>query len=198
MAKQTIMKLTTAQDFLQTIAGPYASEIVKIYEKKHHPITDEVIEKKIKLKVTEIRTILNQLHYRGIAEYQKKRNEKTGWYIYTWEIKTHRIAELLLAQQTEKEKKIQEQFEFSKTHAFFTCKKKCENIIFEVAAEYNFKCPQCNQPMQSINNKKNSKNLEQQLKTIKEEIKELQELQENINKKQKNNTQILGQIKRKR
>ncbi len=183
MAKKIISSLSISNQFLETIAGPYAGEIVKIYEKKQKPITDEDIEKKLKLKITEIRTILNRLHYRGIAEYQKKRNEKTGWYIYTWEIKTERIAELLIAQLTENTKKIETAFEFSKQHAFFNCKKKCGNIIFEVAAEYQFKCPQCGMEMKPIDDKKNVKNIEKELKTALTELKDLQEINENLKQK---------------
>ena len=183
MAQKSIISLEIANQFLTTVAGPYAPEIVRIYEKKQKPITDEEIEKKLKLKITEIRTILNRLHYRGISEYQKKRNEKTGWYIYTWEIKTPRIAEILLAENFEKLKKIQTEHEFGKTHSFFNCKKKCENILFELAAEYQFKCPQCGQLLSPINDKKNVKNIEDQLEKTMMEIKVLEEIKGNDAKK---------------
>ena len=174
MTKKTISSLKATQSFLEKIGGPYAPEIVKIYEKKNKPITDEDIEKKIKLKITEIRTILNRLHYRGIAEYQKKRNEKTGWYIYSWDIKISRIAQLLIAELEEHSKKLENQLNFESGYTFFNCKKKCSPLVFEIAAEYHFRCPQCGQVMSQSDN---TENLEEIKKTAKETTKTLEELQ---------------------
>ncbi|MBI4044289.1 MAG: hypothetical protein HY392_01120 [Candidatus Diapherotrites archaeon] len=173
MAKKTISALKATQNFLETIGGPYAPEIVKIYEKKNKAITDEDIEKKTKLKITEIRTILNRLHYRGIAEYQKKRNEKTGWYIYSWEIKIARIAQLLTTELEEQAKKLENQISFESGYTFFKCKKKCAPLVFEIAAEYQFRCPQCGQVMAQSDN---TESLEEIKKTAKETSKTLEEL----------------------
>src|SRR3989338_6156097 len=111
MAKKNIANFLLAQEFLTSIAGPEAVELVQISKKKNKPISDEEIEKKLKVKITEIRATLNRLHYRGIANYQKKRNNKTGWYSYTWEIKTKRVAELILEQQLESIKKLEKRIQ---------------------------------------------------------------------------------------
>src|SRR3989344_1215572 len=110
MAKQPtkkIYEIQMAQEFLKSVGGEYALELVKICDNKKRPVTDEEIGKKLPLKVTEIRTVLNRLHYRGIACYQKTKNPKTGWYSYTWEVKSNRIAELILEGRAEEITKLE-------------------------------------------------------------------------------------------
>ena len=173
MVKKKIFNYLLTKEFLASVAGDYAVDLVKICEKKRKPVTDEEIEKKLKIKITEIRATLNRLHYRGIANYQKKRNNKTGWYSYTWEINTDRIAELIVEKQIEELKRIEKKIEYEGTYSFFTCSKKCNNFPFEIGAEYHFRCPECGNKMQAINNKKNIKNLEKQKLVIEADVEEL-------------------------
>ena len=118
-----IYGLMLVQDFLKSTGGDYAVELVRICVEKKRPVRDEEIGKKLPLKITEIRTILNRLHYRGIACYQKTKNNKTGWYSYTWEIKAPRIAELILEQQAENITKLEKQVELAGTYEFYSAGK---------------------------------------------------------------------------
>src|SRR3989344_3900560 len=115
--KKKIHEFVLVQDFLASIAGQEAMELVKICANKRKLVTDEEIGKQLPLKITEIRTILNRLHYRGIACYQKTKNPKTGWYSYTWEIKISRIAELILEGRAEEVTKLGNELEFEGTNA---------------------------------------------------------------------------------
>lgn len=149
-----IINIPQAQEFIKKIGGEDAAKVVRIYEKKGKVVTDEELAKKMRLKVTEVRTILNRLHYRGVACYQKSKNTKTGWYSYTWSIKSKRIAELVYGEMIEKMTKLEAKQAVQSNYGLFTCKGICEMIPFEVAAEYNFKCPDCGKPMGVVNNKK--------------------------------------------
>ena len=147
---------------------------MKICTNKRKPATDEDIGKKLPLKITEIRTILNRLHYRGIACYQKTKNDQTGWYNYTWEIKESRIASLILEQQAEQIEKLEREVEFEGTHEFYSAGKGMTQYPFEIAAEYNFKCPETGKPLKPIDNKQRVKELKSQIDTIKFEATELE------------------------
>ncbi|MBN1941198.1 MAG: hypothetical protein JW772_03380 [Candidatus Diapherotrites archaeon] len=165
--KLSVLKFEGAQELLSTIAGDYAVEITKIWERKGKMITDEEIAKKMKLKVTEARTILNRLHYRGISCYHKTKNTKTGWYSYTWEIKTKRVLELLLEKYSERLEKLEVKRNFEQNYAMFTCKKQCDYIPFEIAVEYLFKCPECGATLEAVDNKKRIKNIEKEMELLK-------------------------------
>jgi transcription initiation factor TFIIE subunit alpha len=149
MPKKSITSLVLVKDLLDTIGGQDALELVKICEAKRKMATDEEISKKMKKKVTEVRAILNKLHYRGIANYQKSRNQKTGWYNYTWEIKRERIAEIIHEQQEENLEKLTQKKNLEADYSFFDCTKCNERAMFEIAAEYNFLFPSCGGNMTS-------------------------------------------------
>jgi transcription initiation factor TFIIE subunit alpha len=158
------------KDLLDTIGSQDAIELVKICEKKKKSVTDEEISKKMKKKVTEIRAILNKLHFRGIACYQKSRNQKTGWYNYTWEIKKDRIADIINEQQKENLEKLTKKKNLEADYSFFDCNKCNHREVFEIAAEYNFLCPTCGGSMTSANDPQMLKELEGRIKKIELEI----------------------------
>ena len=165
-----------AQEFLKSVGGEHAIELVKICDNKKRPVTDEEIGKKLPLKVTEIRTVLNRLHYRGIACYQKTKNPKTGWYSYTWEIKNSRIAEILIETHAEDITKLEKDTEFEGTHAFFSAGKGLQEYPFEIAAEYNFKDPESGKPLVAVDNKKRVKDLTKRIDDLKIEMEELRKM----------------------
>ncbi len=175
--KRNILSFQIAQDFLKTSAGEYGFDVVKVCQKKGKHITDEEIGKSLKIKITEIRAVLNRLHYRGIACYNKTRNQKTGWYSYTWDIKTGRIAELVLEQYAEEIQKLEKKKQWEKNYALFTCQNKCSHIPFEVAVEYQFKCPECGNNMEAIDGEKNKREITKKIKTLTEEVREIDKIQ---------------------
>ncbi len=169
MGLKKIFGFTLTQQFLTKVGGEHAPELVKICANRGKPITDEEIGKKLPLKITEIRTVLNRLHFRGIATYQKTRNTKTGWYSYTWEINDARIAELILEEQVQEIARLEKQTEFEQNYEIFNCKKKCNSFPFEVAAEYHFRCPECSEPLNPGDSKKRGTALKKTIETLKKE-----------------------------
>jgi transcription initiation factor TFIIE subunit alpha len=177
--KKPAKKLTafqTVNEFLARVGGEGATELVSLYEKGFAPIKDEEMAEKMKVKVTDVRTILNRLHYRGVANYQKKRNKKTGWYSYTWTIDQKRILELLIEKQKEEIEKMEQKKEHEETYSFFACKKSCHEFPFEIAAEYQFRCPDCGSELNSIDGRKRSRGLTEQVGQMKKEIEEFSKL----------------------
>jgi transcription initiation factor TFIIE subunit alpha len=169
MPSKSITDLGLVKDLLDTIGGQDAITLVKICERKKKSVTDEEISKKMKKKVTEIRAVLNKLHFRGIACYQKSRNQKTGWYNYTWEIRKDRIAELINEEQEEHLEKLTKKKNLEADYSFFDCNKCNHREVFEVAAEYNFLCPTCGGSMTSANDPNMQKELADKIKKIEKE-----------------------------
>ena len=170
-----ILDYKITQDFLKTVGGEDAVDVVRICLGKNGKCLDEDIEQKIKkLKITEIRSILNRLHYRGIACYNKTKNKNSGWYTYTWEIKQRRIVELIIEQHSELLQKLEQKARFEENHAFFACKKECEETAFEIAAQYEFHCPECGDMMQPIDSTKRTKNIQGQISSLKHDLGALQ------------------------
>ena len=58
----------------------------------------------------------------------------------------------------------------NENYDFFACPGYCEEIPFEVAAEYNFKCPKCGKSMDLIDNTDRTKKLSTQIKKMEKEV----------------------------
>jgi transcription initiation factor TFIIE subunit alpha len=172
--KKDVLSFATTKEFLKDIAGDFAFEVVGVCQKKKKNITDEIIGNALGLKITEIRAVLNRLHYRGIACYNKTRNPKTGWYSYTWNIKTHRIAELVLEKYAEELQKLERKKQLEKNYALFSCPKNCASTPFEVAVEYQFKCPECGKPMDALDSQKNNREINKRIKMLVKESLEIE------------------------
>lgn len=170
MPQKSIVDLELVRDLLDVIGGEEVINLVKICEKKKKKVTDEEISKKMKKKVTEVRAMLNRLHFRGIACYQKTRNQKTGWYNYTWEIKKDRITEIICEQQKENLEKLTQKMNLETDYSFFDCEKCNHREVFEIAAEYNFICPTCGGSMTSANDPNRQKEIKIKIKKIEKEI----------------------------
>ncbi len=108
--EKNILKIPSVQEFIEKKAGKNAVELIKICHKKK-AIKDEEVANALKLKVTDVRTTLNRLHYRGIANYHKTKNKKTGWYSYTWSINTPKVVELVISEQKEEIEKLEKLLE---------------------------------------------------------------------------------------
>lgn len=174
--KKDILSFFIAQEFLKNIAGEFAFNVIKVCQKKGKSITDEEIGKALGVKITEIRAVLNRLHYRGIACYNKTRNPKTGWYSYTWNIKQNRIAELVLEQYSEEIQKLEKKKQAEKNYTLFSCANSCSNIPFEIAVEYQFKCPECGNTMESIDAQKNLREVNKKIKIMLTDSKEIEKI----------------------
>ncbi len=170
MPQKSITDISLVKSFLDTVGGGEAIKLVKICERKRKEFTDEDVSKQMNMKVTEVRAILNRLHYRGIACYQKSRNQKTGWYNYTWEIKNGRIAELIHEKEKENLTKLQEKMSLETDYNLFDCNTCSERLPFEVAAEYNFICPSCGGVMDSTNSPNKQKEINKKIRKIEQEL----------------------------
>jgi transcription initiation factor TFIIE subunit alpha len=170
MPANTITNLSIVKDFLETVGGPDALKLTKLCENKRKQVTDEELAKKMQMKVTEVRTILNRLHYRGITCYEKTRNQKTGWFNYTWELRKDKIANLIIEQQKEKMNKLTQKRDLEADHSLFDCISCDERSPFEIAVENNFVCPSCGSPMNSANDPKKTKELEKRIQLIEKEL----------------------------
>ena len=174
--KKRISGYAVVKSFLDQLAGCEAPRLVEIYERDFGMIRDEEMAKKMGLKVTDVRTILNRLHYRGVANYNKKRNKKTGWYSYTWGIDRKRILELIIEKQREEIEKFEQKKEVEETYSFFSCKKFCHEFPFEIAAEYQFKCPECGRELDCIDSKKRNKHATIKIERMKKEGEEFNKI----------------------
>lgn len=63
------------------VAGENALDVIKCFQKN---MSDEELARKTKLKVSDVRVVLNRLHNYGLAKYYRNRDKDSGWYSYVW------------------------------------------------------------------------------------------------------------------
>jgi transcription initiation factor TFIIE subunit alpha len=179
MGKKTqLTEVKAVAEYLKKVAGEHGLEIVRVWERSKKGFIDEDVAALLGVKVTIIRTALNRLHYWGISYYKKRKNRRTGWYTYKWHIDTKRLAELVLEGEMEALEKLKEKRLLKHDSTMFTCKKGCEEYPFEVAAEYQFRCPFCGDVMEFVDDTAYSKRLENQIKELERDVKKLKKILE--------------------
>ena len=138
------------QEIISAIGGRNAIDLLELMLSQNKEEIDEVYAEKMGLKITEIRTILNRLHYRGLVGYQRTRDDKSGWYTYKWKIKHREIITLLQKRLQEEKEKHEDKLQTNESYMMFSCANDCHKVPFEIAAEYDFRCPECTDEMASI------------------------------------------------
>ncbi len=167
------LKDELVRDFIENSYGKEAYSILLALDKGGK--TDEQISKKVKLKVNEIRSYLNQLNYAGIIYYTKEKSPTSNWYTYTWFVKKERIGELIKERYKEDLEDLKKKLDYENSYTFFKCVKGCTKLPFELAFEYDFKCPECGSEMKSYNNSRDKKKLEERINQIEKFLKEEEE-----------------------
>ena len=154
-------------EFLNKQAGDSAFKVVKILK---NGMTDDKISKKLKLDVNATRAILNKLHYIGVIDYDKEKEKNSNWYTFTWFLRKERIAELLAEKYRDELLELQKKLSFEQSYTFFKCKSNgttnCKKLPFELACEYNFKCPDCGNVMDSFENLEETSGLQKKIEQI--------------------------------
>jgi len=171
MVKKSVFNYDFAQTFLINNGGELAIQLTNKYYNSNG-FSDEDAAKKLKIKVTEVRTALNRLHYKGIVEYIRKKNKNTGWYSYTWKFNTQKILEYLIKDKEEEINKLRLEINNMQDYCFFSCKKGCSEFVFEIASQYNFICPDCGKEMSSLDSSVRIKKINNKIKGIERILKD--------------------------
>ncbi len=126
-----------ARQVMISVGGENALEIIRNYPKD---MSDEEISRKLKVKISDIRSALNRMHGEGFVVYNRKKDNETGWYSYTWSLNRRNIVEWF-ERITEERNEL-----FNSKIEKYYCKKCGVNSLvgFVDAADKNFKCNCCN------------------------------------------------------
>lgn len=130
------------QEYLTTAFGENSVRIIKAANSE---MTDEALAAKCKLKVSEIRSLLNKLHNLRLAGYTRIKDKDTGWYSYIWRINLMSIYGVLDKAMQDEMMGLQARLDESTTVFSFYCPKcsKENKIDFDTATQIGFTCPNC-------------------------------------------------------
>jgi len=82
------------KDLAVQVAGKNTEAIIDIL-KGEKPINEFRIADKLKLTINQARNILYKLYNQNIVSFIRKKDEKKGWYIYSWSLNLPKALERL-------------------------------------------------------------------------------------------------------
>jgi len=166
---QQILELEATKNFLSKI-DKNAYNILSKWNDAKEITNDEKLANLVGEKVTVVRSTLNKLSFRGIVNYKKEKDQKSGWYNFYWSFDFKKLAMLVTKEHIEKKRKLVEKLKQLSNYDYFVCKNYCHEFPFEVAAEYNFVCPHCNQNLELINKKAQNKKINAEISNIEKDL----------------------------
>lgn len=138
------------KNLLIEIAGEKALHVAG---ELRNPMTDEDLADAAKIKISEVRAVMNKLHSARIAAYSRTRNED-GWYTYTWSLALDH-ANKILEERGIGEKQAQGRAgEPCEYYACPNCYPQTKKRFgFDKASESSFKCPECSEMLSFVEKK---------------------------------------------
>jgi len=135
------------KDLLMEVAGEKA---LKIAKGLGNPVTDEQLADFCKIKISDVRAVLNKLHSYGLATYERTRDKESGWYSYIWNLTLDNAPKMLEERKRGEAVKIEGEAAYAGAE-FYTCEKHGElRIPFEIAFENKFRCLECGSPLNFV------------------------------------------------
>ena len=140
---------------------------MRIVKAANSEMTDDAIATKCKLKVSEIRSVLNKLHNVRLATYVRTKDKDTGWYSYIWKVHLSEIPQIIEKSMRGEMEMLEQQLETSTTVFSFYCPKcsRENKIEFDTATDLRFRCPSCRKQLKEV--KTNRQTLMEMIHAIK-------------------------------
>lgn len=157
-----------ARQFLQEIIGDEGLDVVIFLADDE--ATDEEIAEQTGIKLNVVRKILYRLYDYRLASYTRTKDREIGWYIYTWKLDLQRIYDILTERKRRILEELTKKLEFETSNIFFCCKNDDSKVPFDIASEYEFRCPQCHGLMEYFDNQSTVTSLEEEISRLKKEI----------------------------
>ncbi len=163
---RALLESDIVREHVERAGGPEGVRVMEILVDAGSPVTDEYIAGIMGVKVTVVRSALNRLHFWGLVDYHKERDEDTGWYTYTWFVRVNRLKESIHNMLREAEEELRSRLEELENFLFFECPKGHSRMVFEVAMEHDFRCPQCGEPLKEVDVEKEREEIRKRLADI--------------------------------
>lgn len=166
------MRLTKNAIFyvVSELVGDEVVPLVKLLDPKKD-ISEIRLAKKIGLEVNIVRGMLYKLYYNNLVCCAKRKDMKTGWYVYHWFINAKRIKDLFKRVRTDKINRLKKRLEREENEQFFNCNESCVRLNFDQAVDFKFHCPECGTLLEMENNGHRIQKLKERIEVLEQELK---------------------------
>ncbi|MEM2925234.1 MAG: transcription factor [Methanocellales archaeon] len=108
-------------------------------------VTDEKIAEITGVSLNVVRRTLYILYENHLAKYRRVRDKESGWLTYLWTLDISNIDFVLEDEMKKLLRNLKRYLEFEESNVFYVCSgdPPCGRYSFDIAAKYNFSCPNC-------------------------------------------------------
>ena len=151
---------------LRKIAGEEIYLLIKILKNKKR-VSEIKLAEYCKKKLNDVRSMLYKLHNLNLVSFIKKRNKKTGWYVYYWGLDIKKMRDFFIDFKKKELKELKKDLKNEEHKKFYICMNKCGRFDFENASKFNFKCPECDSLLNYEENNKKIDFIKEKINNIK-------------------------------
>jgi transcription initiation factor TFIIE subunit alpha len=170
--KKVAKTLGIVEEIVSEVAGEDVLPLVKALKNKSN-VSEFKLADQIKKEINLTRNMLYRLYDNNLVSFIRKKDKKKGWYIYYWTFNQKRIKDLVKDIRKKRLEKLQERLQREKNTQFYSCSSKCMRLDFEQSHDFNFKCPECGNLLDSEDNTNLISDLQIEIEKLEREMKNL-------------------------
>jgi len=135
------------RNLLVELAGEKA---LKVVGELTVPMSDEELAASAKIKISDVRAVMNKLHSAGVAAYSRSKNDE-GWFTYTWYLCADKLNEMVSEQSKKNDDIVQPEATSADGYICPICfERNKKRFSFEKAVEIEFRCPECSEMLKYV------------------------------------------------
>src|SRR3989338_4658674 len=165
-----MIKSRIEEEVIKESLGDHFIEIIRLLKNRER-VSELKLAEKAGENVNKVRSRLYILNQKGLVSFTKKKDKKTGWYIYFWSLDMKRFRKYVVDSQETQIRRLDKQIKDGCATLFFACKNACMRLDFEQATGFRFKCPECGSLMEQEEAGKKRTELKKKIMRLKEKIK---------------------------
>lgn len=170
MEVEDAIKNRTVRKFIKELSGEEGIEVVEAM--RDSEMTDEELTEDVEFDLNTTRKALYDLYEARLAEYDRSRNEETGWITYTWRLRLGNLEDAVRNQKEELLENLEQRLRFEQENVFYGCPDGHNKYLFDDAMDLNFQCPECGEQLLHIENDEFLDQLEEKIEGLRKELAE--------------------------
>lgn len=171
METEEAIKNRTVRKFIDEVAGEEGLEVLTAMGDSE--MTDEELTEEVEFDLNTTRKALYDLYEARLAEYDRSRNEETGWITYTWRLRLDNLEDAAKRQKRDLMENLEERLKFERESVFYGCPEGHNKYLFDDAVDLGFRCPECGEQMVHVDNDEFVEQLEEKIEGLREELAEV-------------------------
>lgn len=133
--------ILSSADVRQRLIDMGGENTIDIIREFDADMTDEELARKISMKASDVRVVLNRLHNLGLFFYTRMRDKDSGWYSYIWKMNEGKLKEFSDSVENSEQGETARVIEGESYHCLNCGPGKL--VDFETAMDAQFRCGKC-------------------------------------------------------